>query len=449
MTKFERTVPININKNTNEKQKTTTQTLELHAQLHYGTREYFDFYNNNNKMDSSFAHDHVLYELLIDESLLRTTELGGSRYPRVLAKRPDGGPVLMASPQDRSTAQAYGLSCQVDVMDYTQRGWLHADYTRQEFLDIQQQQQQKGKAKSGSNNNNSNDTPLWALASTAVPGMETLSALFRPSTPSTPLQTPVPRRLFSNLFLPGNGLAAFLRSLLWLSLPSPELSVMVLDWSSILPRPTGGLSAVALPVLGCLVTGRILPARQLVFAQTVVNSETAGGTDPLLVLQRNDNAVQVLEQTLEGTTSSVHRVALLYGAMHCTDLTKRLRTLGFVPKGPQQWRTAWSVSIPSFGMQTKNGDDNAMTVPPEAIAVGLVILPLYLAVGGVDWIATLHDTAQSIEHGAYADAVLEVSLYLFRHVLLYVGLARFVVDWDGGKNTMNAGSRRSGGGGRR
>merc|ERR1712224_253558 len=42
------------------------------------------------------------------------------------------------------------------------------------------------------------------------------------------------RRLFTNLFLPGSQLASGIRALLWMTVPAPELSVILLDWSSLL-----------------------------------------------------------------------------------------------------------------------------------------------------------------------------------------------------------------------
>ena len=43
-----------------------SETVELHAQLHFGDESYFDFYNSP-EFDS---FDHVHYELLVDEDLL-------------------------------------------------------------------------------------------------------------------------------------------------------------------------------------------------------------------------------------------------------------------------------------------------------------------------------------------------------------------------------------------
>lgn len=397
------------------------QQVVIHSQLHFGSQEYFDYYNTK---EFRGQYDRVLYELLIDQTLMETNN--GLRY---LRPNPGGGSVLMASQADANTASQYGLQCQVNVVDYSNSQWVHADLTRQEFL-----------LASGQEAADQGNRPLWALASSAPkwPGAEAVSALFRPSTPSTPLNSPVARRLFSNLFLPGNAFAGLLRSIFWVTLPSPELSVLLLDWSSILPRPTGSISQIALPVLECLFTGNIQEARKLVFGQMVTGSQSSSDNEKLIVGKRNDHAMQVLQTSID--RDNCRSSALLYGAMHCRDLQKKLLDIGFVT-GKTQWRTAWSVNVPKFG--TGSGPDGlvepfASSSSPAAIAVGLVVLPLYFLVGGLDWISTLHDLAISVEDGNLIDAGLGVILYLIRHVLLYVGLAKFVVEWDGGVNLFGA-----------
>lgn len=402
------------------------QTIELHAQLHFGTEPYFEYYNSK---DFASRHDRVHYELLVDQDLMAVKD--GLRY---LPASPDGGRVLMSSASDANTAAQYGLTCQVDVMDFTHKNWVHADLTRQELLRQSRNENVLGQAES---------EPLWALASTAPtwPGAEAVSALFRPSTPSTPLSSPVTRRLFSNLFLPGNSLAALFRALFWVAVPSPELSVMVLDWSSILPRPTGGISQVALPVLQCLLTGNIQEARQLVFGQMIAGGQSGSDKETLLVGKRNDHALQVLQTSLD--RDGCHSMALLYGGLHCQDLHRKLLGMGFAPT-KTQWRTAWSVIVPSFGTGSgKSGrlESFASSSSPEAVAVGLVVLPMYLLVGGLDWIGTLHDLAAAVDAGHFVDASLDVTLYLVRHVMLYLGLTKFVVEWDGGVSLFGTDNR--------
>jgi hypothetical protein len=111
-------------------------------------------------------------------------------------------------------------------------------------------------------------------------------------------------------------------------------------------------------------------------------------------------------------------------------------SMGFVPM-KTQWRTAWSVQVPRFGTGgSKDGflDAFAASSSPTAIAVGLVILPMYFCIGGLDWMATLREVATALEDGSFVDASFNVGLYLVRHVMLYLGLAKFVVEWDGGRN---------------
>jgi hypothetical protein len=271
------------------------ELVELHAQLHFGDHDYFEYFSSDEFLSKN---DRVLYELVIDNSMMEK-DTKGFRY---LPQSNDGGRILMASLTDQQTALQYGLTCQVDVMDYAQPKWIHADLTRQEILELIETKQPS-----------SNTEPIWALASTAPtwPGAEAISALFRPSTPSTSLSSPVTRRLFSNLFLPGNALAGLLRALFWLTVPSPELSVMLLDWSSILPRPTGGVSQVALPVVQSLLTGNLREARQLIFGQMLVSGQSSSGDEKVLIGKRNEHAINVLTKSLNQVRGGRH--ALLYG----------------------------------------------------------------------------------------------------------------------------------------
>jgi hypothetical protein len=62
----------------------------------------------------------------------------------------------------------------------------------------------------------------------------------------------------------------------------------------------------------------------------------------------------------------------------------------------------------------------------------VVALTIYFVVGGIDWIATLDDVAQSVSDADAVEAAVDALLYLARHVLLYVGLSKFVLDWDAG-----------------
>jgi hypothetical protein len=234
-----------------------------------------------------------------------------------------------------------------------------------------------------------------------------------------------------------------------------------------------GVSRVSLFIAQSLVTGRLDKVRQLVFGQVVlvanqqqqqqegnqsrnINSNKGNQDWSLLVTQRNDRALEVLDQTLDSESlQGSTRIALLYGCSHCPDLHQGILQRGFTPV-KREWRTAWSVpfgssetakttttvateSIDSSSAATTwNGIETAALAATSSAGVTqiqvislLVALPIYFVIGGVDWIATLQDVAQSLEHRDSLEAIVDTLLYLVRHVLLYVGLSKFVLDWDG------------------
>jgi hypothetical protein len=401
------------------------QNVELHAQLHYGDASYFDHYNSRQFNADKTA---VLYELLVDEHLLDFRQ-GTRRLLPIVGKSP-----VSASPIDQATALQYGWSCQVDGINYSLPGWIHADLTRQEFLHRLRQQQEKGAVRE-------RNVPLWQLASPStsplpLPGAaaEAATALlvgppvFGPSATSN-------RRLFTNLFLPGDSLVSALRAALWWTVPSPEISVLLLDWSSLLmsdfsgkKRDVGGglFAPVTGPLVQALTSGRFDLIRQLTFGQAVVAGAAAQqvrekNNDDLLVTQRNDHALQVLKEQLG---KKQQNVALLYGCNHCPDLHVKLQAEGFAPL-KTEWRTAWSVALSNQGAAT---DQTTRT----ALVSLFVLLPLYFVVGGMDWISTLRDVAEAADTTDFVTAAADASLYLVRHVLLYVGLSRFLIDWEKG-----------------
>ena len=123
-------------------------TVDLHAQLHFGTPSYYSYYNDNNHVsgignnyggaeDNGFAtkYDRTHYELVVSQDMIdaRSGRNGGSALRRI---RPmaDGLCPVMASPADQSTARAYDLRCQADMINYAQPSWVNADLTREEFV---------------------------------------------------------------------------------------------------------------------------------------------------------------------------------------------------------------------------------------------------------------------------------------------------------------------------
>ena len=202
-----------------------------------------------------------------------------------------------------------------------------------------------------------------------------------------------------------------------MTVPSPEISVLLLDWSSLLfasdLRRRLGLSSVALPMVQSLLTGRLDHVRRLVFGQVVLSgtlsTQHSSSSSLLLIEQRNDRALQVLQQHLSSSSSwpPPQTIALLYGCSHCPDLHQKLQTAGFVAV-QSTWRTAWSV--PYHKTSNNNSNDTALLASTVAV--------MYLWVGGLDWISTWQHFSPELGLG-----------YLLRHVLLYVGLSRLFLDW--------------------
>jgi hypothetical protein len=429
------------------------QIVELHAQLHYGDKEYYQFWN-----DCAFYNqfDKVLFELLVDASLLEPTDTPSTTQYRYV-KQP-----IMASPTDQAVAAQYGWDCQANMVDYTQPKWIHADMTRQEFVN-------HFSLKNPSHRGKISDLPLlWKLVSppeSSSTAAEAVAAwMVGPPTLSYSSKENVKRRLFTNLFLPGGSFSSALRSLLWWTVPSPELSIVLLDWSSFLLGTRGSsstsssrnpstaaslpviVSKMALPILSSLLRFDILQMRRFFFGQVLLSSSSFNtnivapftGSIPnkdespswsLLVTQRNDHALQVLETTLRDP--NVHSVALLYGSSHCPNLHYKLvHTMGFTAS-KSTWRTAWSVcgnnkkDTTLWDDSKTTSHNNRGTVLPALS--GLVAL--YLLVGALDWVNVLGDVCMALEKAKYLDATVESILYLVRHVLLYLGLSKFLVDW--------------------
>lgn len=404
-----------------------TRVIDLHSMLHFGEEQYFSFYSN----EDYFNYDKVFYELLISENLLDTNSDGSQSL-----KQTNGDNPISPTPSDKSTATTYGLQCQLDLIEYTKKNWIHCDATSEEYQEILSKSSSESAAEPLS---------IWALASTAAaPISQYTSALIRPITPSTvgsELLRYSSMRLFTNLFLEGSTLATFFRLLLWTFSPSPEVSILLLDWSSLVePKPSGlGFSTVFIPVLESLVTGNLVEARRLVFAQLLVSSQTSGSRDENIVKCRNSIALKKLQKYINEDDESI---AILYGAMHCQELQSSLQRMGYTVV-QKDWRTAWGVSVPVFGTDTLGSESRriryggklwgtfAMNANPKEIGIGLVAVPLYLMVGGFDWLGTWEEVAHSLDNGMSTDALFLAFFYLMRHIALYLGLAKFVVNWDG------------------
>ena len=455
------------------------EVVDLHAQLHFGEPSYFQEYNSGTMAEK---YDTVLYELLVDESLLDASLSTDSFHP---IRRIKPGVAIGASPSDQGVASQYGWTCQADSIDYTRATWIHADMTRQEFV----QRSQKRREAAGEA---LNKEPLWKLSQSRflrlpAPAAEAATALLvGPPLSNADVNGVVRRRPKRNgLFRRQtfSTVISVLRSMLWMTVPSPEISIMLLDWSDVFVKTDStdtGLSQVFLDAVTLLASGKFLRARQLIFGQVVVNnSPTAGQSDgdddDLLVTQRNERAMEVLEDTLQSASlkamRSREKVALLYGCNHCSDLQERLVGAGFEPVSTE-WRTAWSVSICSVNDSTFRASSSSLPdslsfpsarldddLSPQSLASSLASslnailssLPtstriavvsafvLYFGIGALDWISTwdsiLVDAEAAMrdnfgDHADYGGVLLDAILYLVRHVFLYVGLSKFVLDWN-------------------
>lgn len=526
----------------------STDMIELHAQIHFGERDYFDYYNNATTFTSHY--DRIFYELLIDEHLLeneqeqqeRRTKFGGDIFMTTTPNDDDNENYrcsndtkvlkldtdLMSSYNDQGIAKQYEWECQVDQINYKQKNWIHADFTRQQLLESlkqeqQREQQQKKKSSKKKNDSHSDTRPLWEQVTTATASTSSASSMWEPAvsalfvgpattttgtagnTNSLLLYYYNNRRLFSNLFLPGNSLAYLLRMVLWLTIPSPEISILLLDWSCIFQSSsiastrrkkknknsidndysttssssfiTGLINKVTTPILQSLITGSIKELRQLIFGEVLVAGQQEQQQQPgfsLLITKRNDFALNVVQSFLDSknnktnnreassssATSRNSKSALLYGCSHCPDLqSKLIQNHGFIPI-KKEWRTAWSINVPSTislssstssVSEKMNNNDNSnsnhknnnniqessqkpVAATPAAfsvetiIAAVLVVVPVYLAIGGADYIGNLDDIVLSLEHNNILEAMGIFILYIARHVGLYVGLSKFILD---------------------
>ncbi|KAL3796282.1 hypothetical protein HJC23_008602 [Cyclotella cryptica] len=452
--------------------------VDLHSQIHFGDASYYEYYNH--LFDDGY--DAVLYELLVGEDMLRPSSVGSHTHGGSLKSlkplditRGDHSNPIQPTQHDRNTASQYGLVCQVDGIRYCRDKWIHADLTREEFL-LALNNDQRQPNKSHQETTSSNSPPLWALASTsptnALQEGIVSSLLGPPASTSGALS----RRLFSHLFLPGSSFAILLRTLLWI-VPSPELSILLVDWSTLTSRT----SEIAIPVMLSLLSGRWGTARRLVFGQVLVGGagERDESKNGVLIQKRNERAMDVLRRVVQQQQQQCQlqpngrveqalsreqgkgdgRIALLYGAGHCRDLTRRLINEGYFPT-KREWRTAFRATPPNLGdffldvqdwkkaqYQSQSGSVAATsswskdvgnnifqsmdTSTLESVAVSLVVLPLYLLLGGFDWVSTMSELGNALEVGSYVDGLSSVLIYLVRHVALYVAISKFVVDWGG------------------
>lgn len=480
VTRFERTVTTSTTTKSGETMANTiTEVVELHAQLHFGDESYFDYYNSRAFQKKK---DAILYELLVDEHLLQPSpELASHLY----SLAPYSGdtdtwssPIMAASPYDDALAQRYGWVSQVNAIHYGQPRWIHADFTRQEFLRRLEQKQNRN-SEVGTDEKEQyqqRQQPLWIRATdsrsswpeaaTALmvgPPPAVLSGASSFAVSSERPSEAATRQIFSAL-----------RAALWLTVPLPELSILLLDGASLFvsvsdddeqesrdltlpPRRVASSSRsrsarraqpaarwslpITLSLIQALVMGQWRAMQQLFFGQVVLSgmmtsretrrkpSTMKDRSGSVLIDQRNQRAMHVLNETLlclRKQNRNQTNVALLYGCQHCPGLHQMLVQEGFLPVS-NIWRTVWSVFMaPSSKSDGIHSNSNSSLLA----AACLLVTAAYFALGGLDWIATWKGALESTDG---TEILADASLYLVRHVMLYLFLSKYVFEWNDGR----------------
>lgn len=193
------------------------------------------------------------------------------------------------------------------------------------------------------------------------------------------------RQLMNNFFLSDVLFITTLRYLSWLG-PCPEFSCLLLDWSRWnQPTKAGGLPAVLLPIFEHISKGNFFAAKKLAFAQQLISGVPDAGSwggealsdTEVRIKARNTECCRVLQcfleehsETLKDSTSTAEfnldciedglrsslpqneekypvnlKIAILYGAYHISDLSKRLTKMG-LKKESTSSLTAWSMDSP-------------------------------------------------------------------------------------------------------
>jgi hypothetical protein len=163
--------------------------------------------------------------------------------------------------------------------------------------------------------------------------------------------------------------------------------------------------------------GDLSMAQKLIFTQMLVSGQANLGSTSLIIGRRNEHAMQVLKKSID--VDGCSRNALIYGALHCKDLQKRLMENGFRSKGTK-WRTAWTITTSSSKLRASSN------------YFGLFAVPFLLLVGGLDWLSTWQEIGHAYEIKDFSGAAFSALFYLARHAAIYMSLAKFVIEWNTG-----------------
>ncbi len=334
--------------------------ISLLPVIHFGTQAYYDDLISSIPDSASF----VLYELLVPSSLRVPLRIGNVTHATL------GGPVQTLA--SSSPAGAPGVVEQLTALD---------------FYGLQNSSYPSGRSR-------------WLLA-------------------DLPSESVPPRPMISWPTLPRLSLYSPLQLLLWLFLPSPELTTILLQWVAS-SRPSENVPLV-LPIFRILSRGtlaeRIGNVRIAITANILAQSLPTGGrsTTPSsdIVIDMRNNVVMEELDSLEGD------IAILYGALHAPGLSKGLLTRGFRPVASKT-HTVWSFC--DDDAQDLVSSDESLLPRTSAISqtgfTAVACTLLYFLIGGFDYIGNLW----AIREGGW---ISEFS-YLTRHYALYTALVKLV-----------------------
>jgi hypothetical protein len=391
-------------------------TIALYPILHIAEESYF--HSLKREMQDC---DVVLFELItsVDNTILQNN----ATYRRRLKSE-------VRSPKAEAIASQMGFTTQLD-MSLTEENWFIADLSSEDVASLE------GSRKS---------IVLEKYRRSQVLGRGTENIL-----PDT----------IDSIFV------ALLRRIVWLT-PSPEVSLLLIDWSRVNPQ-AGGVPRVLLPILENIITLNFLEAKKIAFAQQILSGisdsgdfggEAKSDTD-VRVLARNEACCQSIkgfvdENRNKNKTPSSLKIGILFGAYHISDLCKRINLLGFSENfdSPPRTMTMWSMTYPDIfrGPDQTNFSPSLKPFRQSLVVVGAFIA--YLSICTLDWWSVINflvefgSIKQNIsttlaDFGANLsdvdqDSVVLAVLFEFVYLLFYIqrheslrkSVSQYAVDWD-------------------
>ena len=391
--------------------------LGLLSTVHLAEKPYYQALQS--EAGEAGGYDRVLFELLVDESLVATDASGARRLKKPLEPAP--GLATLAARNQLAT-QVGSLDCAADER------WVLADVSSAEL-----------RAKEA----DAGLTEMFADAPARLKLIAPLRSLLSSGPPkdSSTFQLSPLRLLLS-------------------CLPAPEAALLLDDWVS-----SGGATPapVLLALAGALSRLEWGVASRLSFAQTLAGGESTqqGSLAGALVRWRNARAVEEVDRALD---AGCGKVALLYGALHMRDLRAKLQDkYRLVGVSEPRWSTAWSIPLPQeeAAAAIESGSDprsvdaslGSARVALRSLLAPLLAVLCLLAVDASDWISVLGELILSLPSdaltasldaaagipfvdpadatpGSVGSAIAAVVLYLGRHALLYLALERWAFQWD-------------------